>query len=159
MKCLIALCCAFLSISVLQGKEEIKKFSTALRDINPEKKLVSKAKKEVVDYHGAVVIAHDNFASIIGDAPLAVVDFYASWCGPCMHAKPIFVEVAKKLSAKCVFGVANVDDNRLLATQFGVETVPTFIFFKKGKEVARVTGAFFDSPAELEEALPTYWNK
>lgn len=81
-----------------------------------------------------------NNQSEIEKAPYAVIDVFATWCGPCMEMKPIFEEVAKKYSNTYSFAELNVDEARELAIQYGVTSVPTFIFLKEGKVVGKETG-------------------
>lgn len=69
----------------------------------------------------------------------AVIDVFATWCGPCMEMKPIFEEAAKKY-AQYTFAELNVDEARELAINYGVTSVPTFIFLKEGKVVGKETG-------------------
>src|SRR3989338_9639656 len=69
-----------------------------------------------------------------------IVDFTASWCGPCKMMAPIFEELAKKYEGKVKMGKLDVDDNSQTAAQFGISGVPTLIFFKDGKEAGRLVG-------------------
>jgi thioredoxin 1 len=70
-----------------------------------------------------------------------MVDFWATWCGPCTMMSPVVEEVAKEYSGKCRFVKLNVEENQSTASQLGVMNIPTFIFFKGGKEVLRFSGA------------------
>jgi thioredoxin 1 len=70
-----------------------------------------------------------------------VVDFWAVWCGPCRIMAPIIDEVARELKGKVKFGKVNVDEEGELAERFEVMSIPTLIFFKKGRQVERITGA------------------
>jgi thioredoxin 1 len=65
---------------------------------------------------------------------------FATWCGPCQMMKPFFEELAKELGANYTFGQINVDESRELAIDFGVTSVPTFIFIKNNQVVAKETG-------------------
>ncbi len=71
---------------------------------------------------------------------VAVVDFWAPWCGPCKMLGPIIEELAEDLSDNVLIGKVNVDDEMELAQQFGVSTIPTLILFKDGDEVERLVG-------------------
>ena len=67
-----------------------------------------------------------------------LVDFYADWCGPCKMISPIIDQIAKEYKGKATVAKINVDENRDLALQFGVMSIPTLIFFKDGREVQRI---------------------
>ena len=79
----------------------------------------------------------------------AVVDFYATWCGPCKMFGPVFEEVATNMDIN--FVKIDVDKNSDIAREYGVMTIPTVILFKDGKEVKRNIG--FMSNDELTEFL------
>lgn len=68
----------------------------------------------------------------------AVVDFYATWCGPCKMFGPIFEEVSSEKDMN--FVKLNVDEYSDIAREYGVMSIPTIILFKSGKEVKRTTG-------------------
>jgi thioredoxin 1 len=70
-----------------------------------------------------------------------VVDFWAEWCGPCRMVAPTLDEIAKECEGKAVVAKMNVDENRNTPTQFKIHAIPTMIFYKDGKETARLVGA------------------
>ncbi|KAI3879105.1 hypothetical protein MKX03_018053 [Papaver bracteatum] len=80
---------------------------------------------------------------------LIVVDFTASWCGPCRMISPILTEIAKKLP-NVLFLKVDVDELRTVSEEWNVEAMPTFVFLKDGKEVDRVVGAKKD---ELQNTI------
>jgi thioredoxin 1 len=69
-----------------------------------------------------------------------LVDFWASWCGPCKMAGPEVEAVAAELAGKAIVAKVNIDELPELTNRFNVKAVPTFIVFKDGKEVSRFTG-------------------
>ena len=77
--------------------------------------------------------------SAAGDK-LVVVDFFATWCGPCIMIAPKLEEMSQKLS-NVVFLKVDVDENGETAEKYGIEAMPTFIFFKSGQKVDQLTGA------------------
>ncbi|MCL7022784.1 hypothetical protein MKW94_027217 [Papaver nudicaule] len=80
---------------------------------------------------------------------LIVVDFTASWCGPCRMITPILTEIAKKLP-NVLFLKVDVDELRTVSEDWNVEAMPTFVFLKDGKEIDRVVGAKKD---ELQNTI------
>ena len=85
-------------------------------------------------------INNENFEKIIAGEKPVLVDFFATWCGPCQMMLPIVGEIAKENDD---FSVAtlDIDENTAIAAKYGVMSVPTFIVFKDGQEKARMLGA------------------
>lgn len=71
---------------------------------------------------------------------VVMVDFWASWCGPCKMAGPVIEELSEQYAGKVVMGKVNVDEEADLASKFGVMSIPTVVLFKDGQEVARQVG-------------------
>lgn len=83
----------------------------------------------------------ETFNDIIsGDKPV-LVDFYATWCGPCKVMTPIVDEIGKEIAAEARVLKIDVDKNQSVAAKFQIQGVPTFIIFKKGEIVWRSSGA------------------
>jgi len=82
-----------------------------------------------------------NFRSFISSHDFVVVDFWAEWCAPCRAIAPVIKELAKDYAGKVVFAKLNVDENPRTATEYGIMSIPTLIFFKNGRPVDMVVGA------------------
>ena len=100
-----------------------------------------------------VQITSENFASLkTGNLPL-VVDFWATWCGPCRMMAPIIEELANEYDGKVVVGKCDVEDCEELAAEFGIRNIPTILFFKDGDVVDKIVGA--QPKAKLIEKINT----
>ncbi|MBD3231725.1 thioredoxin [Candidatus Dependentiae bacterium] len=73
------------------------------------------------------------------DKPV-IIDVFATWCGPCQMMAPIFEEVSKEMADKYKFAKLNIDEERDLAIEYNVSSVPTIIFIKNGKIIGKETG-------------------
>lgn len=80
-----------------------------------------------------------------------LLDFWASWCGPCKMMEPVIEELEKEASGKFEIEKINVDENQKKASEFGVMSIPTYIVLKDGKEVGRKIGV--TSKADLMQLL------
>ncbi len=89
-------------------------------------------------------------------AGLAVVDFWAPWCGPCRMIAPILDQLATEYSGKAKVAKPDVDTNQQTAMRFGVRSIPTVLFFKDGKLVDQVIGAV--PKAKLESKFKEHTN-
>lgn len=81
-----------------------------------------------------------NFNEIVNKHPLALIDFWASWCGPCRALAPTIEELAKEYAGEVFVGKLNVDENPQTAECFQVFSIPTVLIMKDGKEVERIVG-------------------
>src|SRR5260221_13927238 len=89
-----------------------------------------------------VVLTDQNFQAEVLQADLPVlVDFWATWCGPCKIVSPIVEELASEYAGKLKVGKMNVDDNLQTSGRYGIMSIPTLMFFKNGQTVKTVIGA------------------
>ena len=96
-----------------------------------------------------VTITSEVYAKLkAGDQPF-VIDFWATWCGPCRIVSPIISEMAEKYDGKIVVGKCDVEENEDLSNEFGIRNIPTILFFKNGEVVDKLIGA--QPKAKLEE--------
>lgn len=96
-----------------------------------------------------VQITSENFESLKNGQQPLVVDFWATWCGPCRMISPVISELAKEYDGKIAVGKCDVEENEELAADFGIRNIPTIIFMKGGEVVDKVVGAV--AKATLEE--------
>ena len=83
-----------------------------------------------------IVLNSKNFEAEVNNADMLVlVDFYATWCGPCQMLAPVISEIAKEYAGKVKVCKVNVDDEQELALKYGVMSIPTLVFIDKGKVV------------------------
>jgi len=87
----------------------------------------------------AIEITSQNFEATV-EKGLVLVDFWASWCGPCMMLGPVVEQLAEELDGRVTVGKINVDQEQELAVKFGVMSIPTLVLFKDGTEVTRSVG-------------------
>ncbi len=88
-----------------------------------------------------VIINKENFEAEVTNSDIPVlVDFWATWCGPCQMLSPIVAEIAKDFAGKVKVCKVNVDDEPELANRFGISSIPTLILFKSGAPVAKSIG-------------------
>lgn len=81
-----------------------------------------------------------KFAELINSEKPVLIDFFATWCGPCQYQMPILDEVAKNVGDNARILKVDVDKNQELASQLGIRGVPTLMIFKEGKMVWRASG-------------------
>ena len=87
-----------------------------------------------------IEITTQNFDEVISQGKPVLMDFWATWCGPCKRLGPIIEELAQDFEGKAVVGKCDIEENDELTEQFGIMNVPTVVFLKDGKEVDRVVG-------------------
>ncbi len=94
-----------------------------------------------------LTITEDNFNQIIEANPIIVLDFWATWCGPCKNFAPVFEAAAAK-HADIVFGKIDTDEEQSLASAFGIRSVPTLMVIREKIMVIRESGALPASSLE-----------
>ena len=85
------------------------------------------------------IVKNDNFASV-EKANVAVVDFSATWCGPCRMTAPVLERISEKMAGKVEFFNVDVDENNKLANKFNITNIPCIILLKNGVEASRTVG-------------------
>lgn len=89
-----------------------------------------------------VFVTDANFSSTVESSSLPVLlDLWAAWCGPCRMIAPIIEQIAAELEGKALIGKLDVDANPRTASRFGVQSIPTLLIIKDGREVDRLIGA------------------
>jgi thioredoxin 1 len=87
-------------------------------------------------------VTDGNFQQEVLNAPGPIlVDFYADWCGPCRAIAPALEELSNELSGRIKIVKLNVDENQQTSMKYDVQSIPTMILFKSGKEIERIIGA------------------
>lgn len=98
-----------------------------------------------------IVITNENFETLKnGEQPL-VVDFWATWCGPCKMISPIVSKLAEEYDGKVTIGKCDVEECEDIAVELGVRNVPTLLFFKGGEVVDKLVGAV--NKAKIQEKI------
>lgn len=93
-----------------------------------------------------------NFAAeVLKSAQPVLVDFWADWCGPCKMIAPVLDELATDFAGRARVGKVNIDEAPELAAQYGVQSIPTLLFFKRGQVSEQLVGA--KSKRELKSIL------
>ncbi len=100
-----------------------------------------------------VVLNEENFDNVTKEG-VVLVDFWATWCGPCKMLSPIIDEIAKENDGKVVVGKVDVDENEAIARKYGIMAIPTIFVFKDGEIVEKITG--YRLKRELQQMLDGY---
>lgn len=104
-----------------------------------------------------IILSDSNFDIEKSKYPLLLVDFWASWCGPCKVVLPIIEQLAQEYTGKVVFAKINVDENPILSKKFGIQSIPTMILFKYGEVIDIIIGAL--PRGQIESKLRNYLEK
>ena len=101
---------------------------------------------------GAVHVSDENFKKeILESQTPCLVDFWAEWCGPCRRVAPVVEEIADEFQGRIKVAKLNVDEGSRTASNYGVMSIPTLMFFKGGKVIEQIVGAV--GKEELREKM------
>ena len=122
-----------------------------MSDSELDKILAEKSRRLVMEHSQKGPIAElttANFEKTVGGSKLTFVDFWAVWCGPCKAMEPVVERLAGKLGGSVNFGKLNVDEQSSIATQYEIQSIPTFMMFKNGRPVDQIIGTMQEAALE-----------
>jgi thioredoxin 1 len=102
---------------------------------------IAATKSSMSNIKGPIILTDSNFTSEVSKYPIILVDFWAPWCGPCRIVSPIIEQLANEYAGTVVFGKLNIDENQMVATSFGIQSIPTMMILKNGRVVDVLVGA------------------
>lgn len=116
-----------------------------------QRKLAELKEKKLRMSEGPVHLTDLNFSEVIKEHHVALIDFWAPWCGPCQAFGPIIEEVNREYAGKVLVGKLNVDENPKTAEFYKVFSIPTILIMKDSEEVERIVGCV--PKKSIEDAL------
>lgn len=99
----------------------------------------------------ALEIKDSNYAELVAEDKLLVIDFWAEWCGPCRQIGPFVDELAAQYEGQVTIGKYNVDEGDEISGEYGIRNIPTLLFFKDGQLVDKHVGSA--NKAQLEDKV------
>ncbi len=101
----------------------------------------------------AIKFTDSDVKSIIASGAPVVIDFWATWCGPCMRMSPVIDELAQQYDGQVQIGKYNIEEETELSDEYRIMSIPTILFFKNGEQVRDLRLAGSQSKAKLEENI------
>ena len=101
----------------------------------------------------AIKFTDSDVKSIIASGEPVVIDFWATWCGPCMRMAPVIDELAEKYDVREHIGKYNIEEETELSDEYRIMSIPTILFFKNGQQIRDLRLAGSQSKAKLEENI------
>src|SRR4030067_1239678 len=129
---------------VCLNDEELQK----IKEKRMRKIIMAQKRSDSTSSEGGIHLNRENFRDVVNGQKPVLVDFWAEWCMPCRMMTPVLDSMAKKHGGNVVFGKVNVDENPDIAAEFGVNAIPNFMVFLKGKVVGQALGAIGEQGLE-----------
>ena len=101
----------------------------------------------------AIKFTDSDVKSIIASGAPVVIDFWATWCGPCMRMSPVIDELAQQYDGQVQIGKYNIEEETELSDEYRIMSIPTILFFKNGEQVRDLRLAGSQSKAKPEENI------
>ncbi len=141
--------------SILIRCDNCKTLNKVLKSKLFDGPVCGKCKNKIIVYNKPVVVTDANFYDqVLNSAQVVVVDFYASWCGPCKMFAPVFESFASKFAGQVKAVKIDTEISHSTSARYGIQSIPTLVIFKNGQEVKRISGAL--SEPQLENLVAPY---